>query len=389
MTDASRRLVLIVGARPNFMKAAPILDALADYPSLEVTLLHTGQHYDNSLSDVFFDELGIRRPDIHLQVGSGSHALQTGRIMTRLEKYLSREAKQGRHVDRLLVVGDVNSTMAGALVAAKLGIPIAHVEAGLRSLDRSMPEEVNRIVTDSLSDLLFCTEPAAVENLRREGRSGSEIRLVGNVMIDTLQMYLEKARARAILEDLGLLPGGYGVVTIHRPSNVDDPEGLARLVDVFVDVARSLPLVFAVHPRTARQLGRNNLASRVDKSQIIMLGPQGYLDFLALTSQAKLVMTDSGGLQEETTALGIPCLTLRPNTERPITIEEGTSTLVGSDMDYLRECVEAVLEGEYPSGHCPELWDGRAGKRIAAALAEESCLPLSSPTLSRSMPRAA
>jgi len=381
MSSSRRRLVLVVGARPNFIKALPILDALASYPMVDVTLVHTGQHYDTNLSDVFFEELGIRRPDIHLQVGSGSHAVQTGRIMEKFEEYLETERKEGRPVDRLVVVGDVNSTMACTLVASKLGIPVAHVEAGLRSFDRSMPEEINRLVTDSLCDMLLCSEPAGVENLRREGRSGREIHLVGNVMIDTLHAFVEKAQNRTILEELNLLPGGYGVVTLHRPGNVDNPEHLAKLVDVIADVSKVLPLVFAVHPRTARQLGMTNLSARVSKSEVIMIGPQGYLDFLCLTSQAKLVMTDSGGLQEETTALGIPCLTLRPNTERPITIEEGTSTLIGSDVDYLRECIDSILEGDYPAGSSPELWDGQAGTRIAKILAESmSAAMTSAPT---------
>lgn len=382
MGRALRRLALVVGARPNFMKAVPILEALARVDGLSVTLVHTGQHYDPHLSEVFFEELGIPNPDVHLQVGSGSHAVQTGRIMERFEEYLLAESSAGRPIERVVVVGDVNSTLACTLVASKLGVPVAHVEAGLRSFDRSMPEEINRIVTDSLSDLLLCSEPAGVENLRREGRGGGDIHLVGNVMIDTLLAYLDKAQSRTMLEDLSLLPGGYGVVTLHRPANVDRPEHLARLIGVLADVAREIPLVFSVHPRTARQLAEGNLASVVSGAPITMLPPLGYLDFLCLTSQSKLVMTDSGGLQEETTALGVPCLTLRENTERPITIEEGTSTLVGSDLDRLRVAVASILEGDYPVGRCPELWDGRAGERVAAALAD-------SLDLSTAMPRVA
>jgi UDP-N-acetylglucosamine 2-epimerase (non-hydrolysing) len=374
MSESLRRLVLVVGARPNFIKAAPILDALREYPDIDVTLVHTGQHYDAQLSDVFFEDLHLRTPDIHLQVGSGSHAVQTGRVMERFEEYLQEERSASRPVDRVVVLGDVNSTLACTLVAAKMQIPVAHVEAGLRSFDRSMPEEINRIVTDSLADLLLCSEPAGVENLRREGRTGREIHLVGNVMIDTLLENVEKAQNRSILEELNLLPGGYGVVTLHRPANVDDPHQLRRLVRVLVEVSRQIPLVFAVHPRTARALEEAKLQCSSADSQILMLGPQGYLDFLSLTSQAKLVMTDSGGLQEETTAIGIPCLTLRPNTERPITISEGTSTLVGSDVDQLRDGVEAILDGDYPNGRCPELWDGRAGQRIARILADALAL---------------
>ena len=370
MIDAAGRLALVVGARPNFMKAAPILDALRHYPSIDVTLVHTGQHYDSNLSDVFFEELGIRRPDVHLQVGSGSHALQTGKIMEAFEKYLADEARRGRPIDRIIVLGDVNSTLACTLVGAKAGIPVAHVEAGLRSFDRLMPEEINRIATDALADMLLCSEPSGVENLRREGRNARQIFLTGNVMIDTLFAYLDKAQNRTVLEDLGLLPGTYGVVTLHRPSNVDDPALLARLVDTLVDIAADIRLVFAVHPRTAQQLAKQNLLERVGDGHVIVIGPQGYLDFLCLTSQAKMILTDSGGLQEESTALGIPCLTLRSNTERPITVTEGTSTLVGTDFELLRECVEDILEGDYPPGACPELWDGRASERIAAILAE-------------------
>lgn len=370
MIEQRRRVCLVVGARPNFVKAAPILEALRDYADINVTLVHTGQHYDANLSDVFFDDLGIPTPDVHLQVGSGSHAFQTGRTMEAFESYLDSEARAGRPVDRVVVVGDVNSTLACTLVAAKMQIPVAHVEAGLRSFDTTMPEEINRIATDALADLLLCSEPSGVENLRREGRFGRQIQLVGNVMIDTLLGFLEKAQNRPVLEELNLLPGGYGVVTIHRPANVDDPKQLARLLGVFVEVSRDLPLVFAVHPRTEQRLRELDSGPPKKNGQILMLGPQGYLDFLCLTSQSKLVITDSGGLQEETTALGVPCLTLRSNTERPITIEEGTSTLIGSDVDLLRHCVRDVLEGDYPAGGRPELWDGRAGRRIAAVLAD-------------------
>lgn len=370
MNQFASRLVLVVGARPNFVKAVPILDALADYPDIDVTLLHTGQHYDPQLSDVFFQELGIRAPDVHLQIGSGSHAVQTGRTMEKFEEFLTAEQDAGRPVDRVVVVGDVNSTLACTLVASKLQIPVAHVEAGLRSFDRTMPEEVNRVVTDSLCDLLLCSEPAAVENLRHEGRRGREIHLVGNVMIDTLLAFVEKAQSRTALEDLNLLPGGYGVVTLHRPGNVDDPKQLAQLVGLLMDVVSDIPLVFPMHPRTRKRIDDLGLLEKLSASGVRLLGPQGYLDFLCLTSQAKFVMTDSGGLQEETTALGIPCLTMRPNTERPITIDEGTSTLVGSDMELLAESIRSILDADYRAGRCPELWDGLAGSRIARLLAE-------------------
>jgi len=370
MPEKRPSVVLVVGARPNFVKAAPILDAFNDWPEVDVTLLHTGQHYDAKLSDVFFEELQIRRPDVHLQVGSASHAQQTARIMTSFEEFLEERQRSGRRVDRLIVVGDVNSTLACSLVAAKLQVPVAHVEAGLRSHDRSMPEEINRIVTDSISDLLLCSEPAGEENLRLEGHPQARIRLVGNVMIDTLLRHRDEAVSRPKLDELGLLPGGYGVVTLHRPANVDASEHLAALVDVLVEIADRLPLVFAVHPRTAERLGRFGLVDRIRAGRLFMLGPQGYLDFLCLTAQARLILTDSGGLQEESTALEVPCLTLRPNTERPITVDEGSSTLIGNDFNRLRNCVEAVLDGEYPTGRRPALWDGRAGTRVARAIVE-------------------
>lgn len=370
MASNRSTLVLVVGARPNFMKAAPILDALEQFPAIDVQLVHTGQHYDPQLSDVFFEELGLRQPDAHLQVGSGTHAAQTGQIMVRFEAYLTERKSAGKSVDRLVVVGDVNSTLACSLVAAKMEIPIAHVEAGLRSRDRSMPEEVNRIVTDSLSDLLLCSEPAGVDNLRAEGHPPQNVRLVGNTMIDTLLRFRATALERPTLEALGLLPGGYGVVTLHRPANVDDPVWLAELVRTLAQISRKLPMVFAVHPRTADRLQQLGLNESSLGDRVRMLGPQGYLDFLCLTSQAKLILTDSGGLQEESTALGVPCMTLRPNTERPITVDEGTSMLIGRDLNRLRACVDAVLEGEFPLGRRPALWDGKAGVRIAEALAE-------------------
>lgn len=373
---ASRRIVLVVGARPNFMKAAPILEALDNIPQIEVTLVHTGQHYDPSLSDIFFDELGLRRPDVHLHVGSGSHAVQTGQIMTKFEELLTGEREAGRPIDMVVVVGDVNSTLACSLVAAKLEIPVAHVEAGLRSFDRTMPEEINRIVTDSLSSLLLCSEPAGVRNLLDEGKPDSQIHMVGNVMIDTLKRFQHDALKRNKLKELGLLPGGYGLVTLHRPANVDDPDILRRLVKSLVAISEKLPLVFAVHPRTAERMRKFGLEATANSEQLMLLPPQGYLDFLCLTSQAKLIITDSGGLQEESTALGVPCLTLRPNTERPITVDEGSSMLIGSDVEKLETCVDSILDGEYPITGCPAIWDGKAGERIAEVLAETLAIPM-------------
>ncbi len=363
------RLACIVGARPNFMKMAPLLRALEQFPGVETVLVHTGQHYDESLSDVFFEELGMRRPDAFLAVGSGRHGEQTARVLERCEALLLSQAAEGKPIHRLVVVGDVNSTMAATLAAVKLGIPVAHVEAGLRSFDRTMPEEINRIVTDSVADLLLVSEPAGIENLRREGHPDRELHLVGNVMIDTLLALLPKARARSTLDDHGLEPGGYGVVTLHRPANVDSPETLRPMLEVLAEASRKLPLVFPIHPRTDERIQRFGLGELFSASpSIVRLPPLGYLDFLGLTSQARVIITDSGGLQEESAVLGIPCLTARPNTERPITVDEGTSTLVGNDPKRLRECFSAVLDGTYKRGRCPALWDGKAAVRIAQVL---------------------
>jgi len=368
---ADVNLACVVGARPNFMKMAPVLRALESHSHVEAVLVHTGQHYDEKLSDVFFDELGMKRPDVCLDVGSGKHGVQTARILERFEALLEAGAPGGGRYDRVVVVGDVNSTMAASLAAIKLRVPVAHVEAGLRSFDRSMPEEINRIVTDAVSDLLFVSEPAGLENLRREGHPPEQLHLTGNVMIDTLMQLLPKARALDTLDRSGLERGRYGVVTLHRPANVDAPETLARWLDVLVETSGELPLVFPVHPRTRHRMEEFGLAGRLDAAeQIVQSPPLGYLDFLAMTSQAKVIITDSGGLQEESTALGIPCLTARPNTERPITVDEGTSTLVGNDPDKLRACLRDVLDGTYKRGSRPALWDGRAAERIARLLAE-------------------
>lgn len=363
-------LACVVGARPNYMKMAPLLRALEAYPHVRPVLIHTGQHYDPSLSDVFFNELGMRRPDISLEVGSGKHGAQTARVLERFEEVLERGTPEGHRYDRVVVVGDVNSTMAAALAAVKLGVAVAHVEAGLRSFDRTMPEEINRLVTDAVSDLLLVSEPAGLENLRREGHAESQLHLTGNVMIDTLKRMLPKARDRDGLVRYGLEAGRYGVVTLHRPANVDSPETLSALLDVLVAASREIPMVFPIHPRTQARVERFGLAERLGRAPgIVQLPPLGYLDFLALTSQARVIITDSGGLQEESTVLGIPCLTARPNTERPITVDEGTSTLVSNDPRKLSESLQTVLDGRYKQGRCPALWDGRAGERIAKILA--------------------
>ena len=363
-------LACIVGARPNFMKMAPLLRTMAAHDRLVPRLIHTGQHYDAALSDVFFDELEMPRPDVSLGVGSGSHATQTARLLEALEPEFEAGA-DGLPYSGVIVVGDVNSTAAAALVAAKLSIPIHHVEAGLRSRDRTMPEEVNRIVTDSLSDLLFVSEPDGVENLKSEGHAEDRIKLVGNVMIDTLKRLLPKAQDGDMLARHDLIPQRYGVITMHRPANVDDRATLASLLDVLIEVAGEVPMVFPVHPRTAARLDAFGLRDRLDDSPIKLTGPAGYLDFLALTSQSRLIVTDSGGLQEESTVLGVPCLTMRPNTERPITVDEGTSTLVANSADRLRAELRDVLEGRYKQGRVPDLWDGRASERIAAILDEQ------------------
>jgi UDP-N-acetylglucosamine 2-epimerase (non-hydrolysing) len=348
------RALLVAGARPNFMKIKPVLDAL-EARGTETVLVHTGQHYDAAMSDVFFDELGIRPPDHRLGVGSGSHAEQTARVMTAFEPLLD-----ALRPDVVVVVGDVNSTLACAIVAAKAVIPLAHVEAGLRSGDWTMPEEVNRVVTDRLARFLLAPSPDAVDNLRAEGEPDEEIHLVGNVMVDTLLANIERARARPTLERLGL--DGYGLVTLHRPANVDEPEVLLPLVDALSRVSKECPLVFPVHPRTRARLQDHPIPATLQ-----LVDPVGYLDFIALEASASVVLTDSGGVQEETTVLGVPCLTLRDNTERPITITEGTNRLVGRDPEAIVAAALEVLH-DPPPPRRPELWDGMAGERIAAAL---------------------
>ncbi len=362
----------VVGARPNFMKMAPILRALAAHvPPLPALLVHTGQHYDAGMSEQLFAGLGLPRPDLNLEVGSGSHALQTADVMRRFEPAL--DAHQPSCV---VVVGEVNSTLACALVAAKKGVPVVHVEAGLRSCDRRMPEEINRVLTDQIADRLYTTERSAAANLVREGIAPERIAFVGNVMIDSLLANLPKARSAAqslrshgIDPALSTRPGGYGVVTMHRPSNVDSPAALRAILSVLAEVSTRLPLVFALHPRTRANIDRFGLAGLIDPQRMAVLPPQGYLEMLGLMRRATLVLTDSGGLQEETTALGVPCLTLRDNTERPITVEQGTNTLVGTDRRAILDGVSEILAGRGKRGRVPELWDGHAAQRIAADLA--------------------
>jgi UDP-N-acetylglucosamine 2-epimerase (non-hydrolysing) len=364
--DRDMKIVNIVGARPNFMKVAPIMAAYAKEPSIEPLLVHTGQHYDERMSDLFFRELGLPRPDINLEVGSGSHAKQTAEVMVRFEPVLLEHKP-----DALLVVGDVNSTIACGLVAVKLGIKLIHVEAGLRSFDRGMPEEINRVLTDSISDLLFCTEQSGMDNLAREGVDPSRCFMVGNCMVDTLLLNLEKARASDVLAREGLEERGYVVVTLHRPSNVDSDESLSRILDALEVVQKDFPIVFPVHPRTRQRMLGDALRPRVEAMpNLRLLEPQGYLDFVRLCDAARLVLTDSGGIQEETTIMGVPCLTMRENTERPITCEVGTNQLVGGDPANILEAYRKVLSGEAGQGSIPPLWDGKAAERIVPILLE-------------------
>ena len=359
-------IVCVVGARPNFMKMAPILRAFAAHqPPLPTLLVHTGQHYDKDMSDKLFEDLCLPRPDINLEVGSATHAVQTAEVMRRFEPVLDEHKPSC-----VLVVGDVNSTLACTLVAVKKGIPAVHVEAGLRSFDRGMPEEINRVLTDQVADRLYTTERSAEGNLGREGIPGERVSFVGNVMIDSLLFHRERAQkpttaVAAAGHDPEIIRDGYGVVTLHRPSNVDQAETLGPLLKVLRQVAERLPLVFALHPRTRANIDRFGLADLIATPRMIMLPPQGYLEMVGLMSSATLVLTDSGGLQEETTALGVPCLTLRENTERPITIEQGTNTLVGRDGEAILRGVGEILSGGGKRGRVPEYWDGQAAARIA------------------------
>ena len=356
------KVLNIVGARPNFMKVAPIIAALQRRPQLfSQTLVHTGQHYDEAMSASFFRDLGMPAPDINLEIGSGTHAEQTARVMLAFEPVLIAEKP-----DWVVVVGDVNSTLACALVASKRNVKVAHVEAGLRSFDRAMPEELNRLVTDQLSDLLLTPSADGDANLLREGIAAHKIKRVGNVMIDTLLQQVERASASPVLRQLELTPQRFGVVTLHRPANVDERQTLTGILGALTEIADRLPLIFPAHPRTQARLREFGITL---SPRIRIVDPLGYLDFMQLWRNARLVLTDSGGLQEETTALGIPCLTLRENTERPITIDEGTNRLVGSDPARIRQTAFAVLNGELTlAGRVPALWDGKTAERIVDAL---------------------
>ena len=352
------RVLHVVGARPNFMKIAPIMRAMTHRGGFEQTLVHTGQHYDDNMSNAFFEDLELPRPDLNLEVGSGSHAEQTALVMMRIESIIAE-----RHPDWVVVPGDVNSTLAAALTAAKLGVRVAHVEAGLRSFDRSMPEEINRVLTDHIADLLFTTSAEANDHLRREGVDSAKIRFVGNVMIDTLVALLPKARARwpALRHRLGL-HGRFVLVTLHRPSNVDGADRLSEIMSALNEISVAVPVIFPVHPRTR---GRLQDGAATVAPGVRIIEPLGYLDFLALETHAALVLTDSGGVQEETTYLGIPCLTARRNTERPVTLTQGTNRLVASDRRALLEAAREALEDhDRPHRAPPEFWDGRTAGRI-------------------------
>jgi len=357
-----KKVILVAGARPNFMKVAPIYEEMKRYPNtFQPVFVHTGQHYDNTMSNIFIEELGLPRPDFYLGVGSASHALQTAKVMIEFEKVLEKEK-----ADLVIVVGDVNSTLACALVASKFCIPVAHVEAGLRSYDRTMPEEINRILTDQISDYLFITCEEAEENLLKEGIPREKIHFVGNVMVESLLKYRHKAEQSRILKKLNLNEKGYALVTLHRPSNVDQRETFKEILEALHQIGKEIDVVFPAHPRTQKRMkefGFQNLDGR-----LVLTNPVGYLDFLALEMNARFVLTDSGGVQEETTFFHVPCLTIRENTERPITVTRGTNTLVGTDSNTIvRESLN-ILNGNGKEGHIPKFWDDQVAQRIVEVL---------------------
>ncbi len=369
------KLISVVGARPNFMKIAPIADAIRahnanrDKTTINHVMIHTGQHYDHEMSRLFFDELGIPKPQYNLEVGSLSHAWQTAEIMKRIEPILEREKP-----NYVVVVGDVNSTIAAALVAKKMAIRVIHIEAGLRSFDRTMPEEINRILTDSISDLLFITEKSAEQNLLREGIPNERILFVGNVMVDTLLKHRKRAESSDILERMGIVDTRsrtaeeYAILTLHRPANVDDPSKLSEILEAISGISKQLAVVFPVHPRTALKIGKIPIHS---PGKILMTGPLGYLDFIKAMANAKIVLTDSGGIQEESTVLGVPCLTLRDNTERPVTITEGTNRLVGLNKETILREADNIIQHGIADHRIPELWDGMAAQRIVNRISDD------------------
>lgn len=354
------KVILVVGARPNYMKIAPVYFALKSEQEFEPILIHTGQHYDNNLSEIFFNELGLPKPNIYLGVGSGMHGQQTARIMIEFEKVLFKE-----NPDLVMVAGDVNSTIACALDSAKLHIPVAHLEAGLRSYDRQMPEEINRVLTDSISDILLTPSLDANENLKKEGITDDKIFFVGNAMIDSLRKYESLAEKSDVLDRLCLSKYKYGLITLHRPRNVDNKQNFEKIITTFEQIEKKIPLVFPIHPRSRKTIEKFSLKSRFDNMKnFILIEPVGYLDFLKLEKYAKLVLTDSGGIQEETTVFGVPCLTIRENTERPITISQGTNQLVGTDTQKIIKTTESILDGYCKRGTIPKFWDGKSAIRI-------------------------
>jgi UDP-N-acetylglucosamine 2-epimerase (non-hydrolysing) len=361
-----KKIISVVGARPNFMKIAPIHRAFKKYSdSIQHLICHTGQHYDEKMSKVFFEDLELPKPDFYLGVGSGSHAEQTANVMIKFEEILLNEKP-----DMIIVVGDVNSTIACSLTAAKLHIKIVHVEAGLRSGDREMPEEINRVLTDAISDLLFVTEKSGIENLKKEGISNGKVFFIGNVMIDSLVYFKPKVNDSKILQSFELSPKNYVLVTLHRPSNVDSKEQLIKLIDVLNTLAEKRKVLFPIHPRTMKNLTDFNLVEKLNKN-LILSEPIGYLDFLTLTSNAELIVTDSGGIQEESTYLGIQCITLRTSTERPITVEIGTNQLLGNDLEKAKNAALEVLNGKFKHGKIPDLWDGKAAQRIVDIITQK------------------
>jgi UDP-N-acetylglucosamine 2-epimerase (non-hydrolysing) len=361
-----KKIALVVGARPNFMKSAPLLRQLQKFPELfEAQLIHTGQHYDYELSQLFFEQLKMKEPDIFLGVGSSSHANQTAQIMIKIEELFIENRP-----DLVVVFGDVNSTMASAIVASKLCIDMAHVEAGLRSFDNTMPEEINRIVTDRLSEYLFVSEDSGLNNLKNEGVSDDKVFLTGNIMIDSLISNFEKAKSSEILNQLSLKPREYATLTMHRPANVDNESTLGQFMDILISIGRKITVVFPCHPRTRNKLEEFELLNSVDKNAVKIIEPIGYLDFLKLQSESKFVLTDSGGIQEETTYMKIPCITLRENTERPATIEIGSNTLTGLDSAKINDAIDQIMDGSYKTGNIPKFWDGETSNRIVDILIE-------------------
>jgi len=362
------KIICVCGARPNFIKVAPLMYAFKKNGNFDTLVVHTGQHYDENMSKLFFDELNIPKPDVNLEVGSASHAIQTAEIMKAFEPIVLNYKPEV-----VLVVGDVNSTIACGLVAVKLGVRLVHVEAGLRSFDRSMPEELNRVLTDSISDLLFCTEQSGVDNLIREGIPKEKIFLVGNVMIDTLLKNKDRAEGSNILNQLNLNGNGYATLTLHRPANVDNCIVLGRILDALEVIQNDMPIIFPIHPRTRRNLVSFYLDKRLEElPNLQLIDPLGYLDFLKLMASARLVLTDSGGIQEETTILKVPCLTLRKNTERPITTEIGSNQVVGTDPDKIIRAYRQAIDNNWREPQIPPFWDGKAAKRIAVIIASEN-----------------